>query len=175
MWLRSGTAVALVEADSCSSDSTPSLGTSICFRCGPKKTKKQNRKLDALKCCEQLGHAAVETLSEVEAVRGGLLITCVRGATTGVTGQPGSLCVRGRLGSARVPLRRVGTWPWRVERAGQCLRRRLWTCPCTRQCRIRASPPLWEPGTRNQGQGSREGPLRAVKRSLRMGRTWEEA
>ena len=26
----------MVEAGSCSSDSTPSLGTSICHRCGPK-------------------------------------------------------------------------------------------------------------------------------------------
>uniref|UniRef100_A0A8D1M9K0 Lipid-binding serum glycoprotein C-terminal domain-containing protein n=1 Tax=Sus scrofa TaxID=9823 RepID=A0A8D1M9K0_PIG len=40
-WLRSGVAVALVYASSCSSDSTPSLGTSICHKCGPKKTKKK--------------------------------------------------------------------------------------------------------------------------------------
>ena len=38
-WLESGVAVAVVEASSCSSHSNPSLGTSICRRCGPKKTK----------------------------------------------------------------------------------------------------------------------------------------
>ena len=35
----SGVAVAVVQAGSCSSDSTPSLGTSICLGCGPKKQK----------------------------------------------------------------------------------------------------------------------------------------
>ena len=39
-WLGSGIAVAV--AGSCSSDSTPSLGTSICCRCGPKKQKTNN-------------------------------------------------------------------------------------------------------------------------------------
>ena len=37
MWLRSDGAVAAVEAGSCSSDSTPSLGTSICRRCSSEK------------------------------------------------------------------------------------------------------------------------------------------
>ena len=37
MLLRSGIAVAMVETSSCSSDWTPSLGTSICLICGPKK------------------------------------------------------------------------------------------------------------------------------------------
>ena len=36
--VRSGVAVAVVQASSHSSDLTPSLGTSICHRCGPKKT-----------------------------------------------------------------------------------------------------------------------------------------
>ena len=31
--------MAVVEAGSCSSDSTPSLGTSVCHRCSPKKQK----------------------------------------------------------------------------------------------------------------------------------------
>ena len=34
-------AVAMAVAGSCSSDLTPSLGTSICFKCGPKKQKKK--------------------------------------------------------------------------------------------------------------------------------------
>ena len=34
----------VAEAGSCSSDSTPSLGTSICLRCGPKKQKKKKKK-----------------------------------------------------------------------------------------------------------------------------------
>ena len=37
--LRSGVAVAVVQAGSCSSDLTPSLGTSKCCRCDPKKAK----------------------------------------------------------------------------------------------------------------------------------------
>ena len=39
--LGSGIAAAVVQAGSCSSDLTPSLGTSICRGCGPKKTKKK--------------------------------------------------------------------------------------------------------------------------------------
>ena len=35
----SGIAVAVVQAGSCSSDCTPSLGTSTGFGCGPKKKK----------------------------------------------------------------------------------------------------------------------------------------
>ena len=38
-WLRSDIAVAVVEAGSCSSNGTPSLGTPICRGCGPKKQK----------------------------------------------------------------------------------------------------------------------------------------
>ena len=40
MWLGSGVAVAVAVAGSYSSDSTPSLGTSICHGCGPEETKK---------------------------------------------------------------------------------------------------------------------------------------
>ena len=39
-WLRSGVAVVVAQTSSCSSDSTPVLGSSICYRCGPKETKK---------------------------------------------------------------------------------------------------------------------------------------
>ena len=44
--LRSGmvVAVAVAVASSCSSNSTPSLGTSICHSCGPKNQKKKKRK-----------------------------------------------------------------------------------------------------------------------------------
>ena len=43
IWLRSHIAVAVAVAwsSSCSSNSTPSLGTSICCRCGPKKQTKK--------------------------------------------------------------------------------------------------------------------------------------
>ena len=41
--LGSGMAVAVVEASSCSSGLTPSLGTSICSGCGPKKTKNKKK------------------------------------------------------------------------------------------------------------------------------------
>ena len=37
MWLRSGVAVAVAEASSCSSDLTPGPGTSICCKCNHKK------------------------------------------------------------------------------------------------------------------------------------------
>ena len=40
LWLRSGIAVAVVQAGSCNAASTLSLGTSICCSCGPKKKKK---------------------------------------------------------------------------------------------------------------------------------------
>ena len=52
LWYRSQTrhgpriSVTVAQACSCSSNSTPSLGTSICFGCGPKKKKK--------KCCHDL-------------------------------------------------------------------------------------------------------------------------
>lgn len=39
MWLRSGVAVAVMQACSCSSDSAPSVGTSISRKCNPKKQK----------------------------------------------------------------------------------------------------------------------------------------
>ena len=41
--LGSGVAVAVVEAGSCSSDSAPSLGTSICCGSGPKEQNKQTK------------------------------------------------------------------------------------------------------------------------------------
>ena len=44
MWLRSSVAVAVAQASSCSSDLTPSLGTSIWCRFGPKKQKKKEKK-----------------------------------------------------------------------------------------------------------------------------------
>ena len=43
MWLGSCIAVAVVEAGSCNSNSTPSLGTSICHRCGHKRRKKEDK------------------------------------------------------------------------------------------------------------------------------------
>ena len=44
MRLGSGVAVAVVWAGSYSSDSAPSLGTSICHGCDPKKTKDKKKK-----------------------------------------------------------------------------------------------------------------------------------
>ena len=44
MWLRSCVAVAVEQAGSCSSDSTPSLGTSTYCGCGPRKQNKQTNK-----------------------------------------------------------------------------------------------------------------------------------
>ena len=42
-WLRSGVAVAVVQASSYSSDLTPGLRTSTCRRCGPKKPNQTNK------------------------------------------------------------------------------------------------------------------------------------
>ena len=42
MQLRADVAVAIAQASSCSTDWTPSPGTSICCRCGPKKQKKKS-------------------------------------------------------------------------------------------------------------------------------------
>ena len=39
IWLRSGISVAMAVVRTCCSDSTPSLGTSICHGCSSKKTK----------------------------------------------------------------------------------------------------------------------------------------
>ena len=44
MQLRSCGAVAVVLAGSCSSDQTPSLGTSTCCRCSPQKDKKEKKR-----------------------------------------------------------------------------------------------------------------------------------
>ena len=43
MWLGSHIAVSLAQASSYSSNSTPSLGTSICCRCGPKKNNNNKK------------------------------------------------------------------------------------------------------------------------------------
>ena len=43
MWLRSGVAVAVASPGSCSSDLTPSLGTSIRCRCSPKQMKEKKK------------------------------------------------------------------------------------------------------------------------------------
>ena len=44
--MRLGSGVAVAKAGSYSSDSTPSLGTSICRGCGPRKDKKSKKKKD---------------------------------------------------------------------------------------------------------------------------------
>ena len=44
MHLRSGVAVAVVQAGGCSSDLTPSLRTCICHRCSPRKKNKNKNK-----------------------------------------------------------------------------------------------------------------------------------
>ena len=59
IWLGSGVAVAVVQANSCSLDKMPILGTSICCRCGPKKPKKTKQKKLLLNACNKpikLGH-----------------------------------------------------------------------------------------------------------------------
>ena len=45
MHLKCGVAVAVAQASSCSSDSTPSLGTSICHGCSQKKAENAKQEL----------------------------------------------------------------------------------------------------------------------------------
>jgi len=47
-WLRSCVAVAVAQASSCSSDSAPKLGSSICLRCLKRQTNKQNQYIKLL-------------------------------------------------------------------------------------------------------------------------------
>ena len=42
-WFGSHVAVAVAQAGSCRSDQTPSLGTAMCHKCGPKKKKKKKK------------------------------------------------------------------------------------------------------------------------------------
>ena len=60
MRLRSGVAVAVVKACSCSSESTPSLGTSICHKWHPKKRKRKTEQNNPLWSSH---HGAVEKKS----------------------------------------------------------------------------------------------------------------
>ena len=53
MWLGSGIAMAMVKSSSYSSDWTPSLGTSICYRGGPKKTKNLKK---IIQKCKEIEH-----------------------------------------------------------------------------------------------------------------------
>ena len=69
LWCRSktrfesGIAVAVAKAGSCSSDSSPSLGTSICHRCGPKKQKRKKKKR-TLRHKGEVALARVKSLSK---------------------------------------------------------------------------------------------------------------
>ena len=67
MWLGSGIAVAVVLVGSYSSDSTPSLGTSLCHRCDPKKTEKKKKDMEVsylftMLCLIHLFHLAAPEL-----------------------------------------------------------------------------------------------------------------
>ena len=53
MQLGSHVAVAVVQAGSCSSDSTPRLGPSTCGRCSPKRTKKKKKKKRLCHCIKK--------------------------------------------------------------------------------------------------------------------------
>ena len=57
--LRSHVAVAVAQAGSCSSVSTPSLGTFICCRCCPKKTKKKNSNIKPALNAQNRSHLVV--------------------------------------------------------------------------------------------------------------------
>ena len=67
MWLGSGIAMAVAQASSYSSDSTPSLGTSICCTNSPKKKKKRIWEIIKRKemLAGEVGTNAVRALSSV--------------------------------------------------------------------------------------------------------------
>ena len=60
--LRSHVAVAVVQAGSCSSNLSPSLGTSICHEYGPKKTKKRVALVSGVQQSESVIHINISIL-----------------------------------------------------------------------------------------------------------------
>ena len=79
MWLRSGVDVAVGWAGGYSSDSTPSLVTSMCCGCGPKKTKTKQNKTKQKKVCLWEGDGGETTgyESEKESPPGSCLLVCI--------------------------------------------------------------------------------------------------
>ena len=63
MRVRSHVAVAVVQTGSCLSDQTPSLGTSICHRCGPKTNKNT---MEQLKTIVQIVYSSALELSHLQ-------------------------------------------------------------------------------------------------------------
>ena len=61
-WLVSCVAVAVALAGGYSPNSTPSMGNSICCRCGPKKDKKKKKKKKNFFLQPHLGHTEVPRL-----------------------------------------------------------------------------------------------------------------
>ena len=61
----------MVQSSSCSSNSTPSLGTPICHRCGSKRKKERKKEKKSLKIKNKNGHKSSRKLM---AVAGGLYI-----------------------------------------------------------------------------------------------------
>ena len=54
MWLRSGVAVAVVQASGYSSNLTPNLETSMCCRCSPKRIKNKTKQNGVSLMAQQL-------------------------------------------------------------------------------------------------------------------------
>ena len=54
MWLRSGLGVAVAQAGSCSSDSSPSPRTSKCCKCGPKKKNEERNYVPSFKMTDSM-------------------------------------------------------------------------------------------------------------------------
>ena len=82
MWIGSSTAVAVVQAGSCSSEWIPSLGASIGCRCGPKKTKTKNKKTPG-GVCAHLIHT--RNSRDTEALRRKSVLQQEQGLRGGVT------------------------------------------------------------------------------------------
>ena len=92
MQLGSGVAVAVVEASSCSSNSTPSLGTSIRCRYGPKSknTEEINRKKDLCLVCCALTLTGVSVLHCVAEISPRFALLKVDFSLAGLGGNEGS-------------------------------------------------------------------------------------
>ena len=74
MWLRSCMAMAMTKAWGCSSDLTPSLGTSICCECSSKNQKRKKKAMGDKSFCAQELHRALLSFNTTKRMSPGSVI-----------------------------------------------------------------------------------------------------
>ena len=90
MRLGSHVAVAVVYAHSCSADSTPSLGTSMCYGCSPKKQKKPKNNKKSFWCIlDQIGLQILRRNPDLVATTKQFRPSASSSLTREVSGAPG--------------------------------------------------------------------------------------